>query len=53
MVEKNLRRPDVTSERTEDDKNFNLRPKSLDQFIGQNYIKNELNIFEKRCQMRV
>ena len=52
MVEKNLRRPDVTSERTEDDKNFNLRPKSLDQFIGQNYIKSNLKTYIESAKKR-
>ena len=45
MTEKNLKRPDLTSEITESDKNFNLRPKSLDQFIGQNHIKSNLKTY--------
>ena len=52
MVEKSLRRPDVTSERTEDDKNFNLRPKSLDHFIGQNYIKSNLKTYIESAKKR-
>ena len=52
MVEKNLRRPDITSERTEDDKNFNLRPKSLGQFIGQNYIKSNLKTYIESAKKR-
>ncbi|MFL2679209.1 MAG: Holliday junction branch migration DNA helicase RuvB [Alphaproteobacteria bacterium] len=52
MVEKNLRRPEITTERTEDDKNFNLRPKSLDQFIGQNYIKSNLKTYIESAKKR-
>ena len=52
MVEKNLRRPDITTERTQEDKNFNLRPKSLDQFIGQNYIKSNLKTYIESAKKR-
>ena len=52
MTEKNLKRPDLTSEITESDKNFNLRPKSLDQFIGQNHIKSNLKTYIESAKRR-
>src|SRR3989339_1269031 len=44
----------VTSEEKEEDKNFDLtlRPKSLDEFIGQEQLKTNLKIFLEAARQR-
>ncbi len=44
----------VTPKEKDEDKNFdlNLRPKSLDEFIGQSQIKTNLNIFIEAARQR-